>query len=548
MKFLNLSLAVLTAVKFAYALSGKDAQTKCSLASSEYMPCYKATYVFDEDGVNSQLDKMCKEYQSKKCQNFFNTLITDGYISGCEEWHKDYKYDQEYDIPFYGRFSRNYPQYYQALMDLLCETTIDKKHCPISKNIAVGKGHKNENIIYTNCKDKQCHFAYVKLLQWELQLNNVPEEILHAVDVVDGDKCQDIFFENNPEEYERFYSTEYPGSSKTSTKKQITSTKILATTTTEKSVKTTTTTTVKPVKTTTTTTVSPVKTTTTTVKPIKTTTTTTTTVKPVKTTTTTTTTVKPVKTTTTTTTTVKPVKTTTTTTTTVKPIKTTTTTTTTVKPVKTTTKVEIKEVNTSEIVYLPITTVAKITTTTTTAPVKPLATSKPIDKIVSAVRGRCGPEYGACAKATECCSKYGWCGTTEEHCGVGCQSEFGKCNSTPSTPSTPSKSSSVKGKCGPKYGACAKPNECCSQYGWCGTTEEHCGVGCQSEFGNCNNKKSTPSKTTKSKVPISTVSGRCGPKFGACAHSGYCCSKYGYCGSTRDYCSTGCQPKYGICW
>ena len=45
-------------------------------------------------------------------------------------------------------------------------------------------------------------------------------------------------------------------------------------------------------------------------------------------------------------------------------------------------------------------------------------------------KDRCGEEYGKCDD-DECCSKYGWCGETEEHCGSGCQSEYGVCNSKP---------------------------------------------------------------------------------------------------------------------
>ena len=46
----------------------------------------------------------------------------------------------------------------------------------------------------------------------------------------------------------------------------------------------------------------------------------------------------------------------------------------------------------------------------------------------SATKDRCGEEYGVC-DADECCSKYGWCGTSDEHCGTGCQSEYGNCQS-----------------------------------------------------------------------------------------------------------------------
>ena len=38
--------------------------------------------------------------------------------------------------------------------------------------------------------------------------------------------------------------------------------------------------------------------------------------------------------------------------------------------------------------------------------------------------------------------------------------------------------------CGPGLGSCGAGN-CCSQYNWCGVTPEHCGAGCQPQFGTC---------------------------------------------------------------
>jgi len=38
----------------------------------------------------------------------------------------------------------------------------------------------------------------------------------------------------------------------------------------------------------------------------------------------------------------------------------------------------------------------------------------------------CGKGYGSCPN-NQCCSKYGYCGKSEEYCGSGCQSEFGRC-------------------------------------------------------------------------------------------------------------------------
>ncbi|OUM58177.1 carbohydrate-binding module family 18 protein [Piromyces sp. E2] len=60
----------------------------------------------------------------------------------------------------------------------------------------------------------------------------------------------------------------------------------------------------------------------------------------------------------------------------------------------------------------------------------------------------------------------------------------------------------LKDRCGPGEGEC-DPGHCCSQYGWCVTFKDHCGKGCQSEFGVCENNstsKTTKTKTTKIKT------------------------------------------------
>ena len=43
----------------------------------------------------------------------------------------------------------------------------------------------------------------------------------------------------------------------------------------------------------------------------------------------------------------------------------------------------------------------------------------------------------------------------------------------------------------------------------------------------------------------SIYDGKCGP--GDTCGPGYCCSQWGYCGTTQDYCGAGCQPQYGTC-
>jgi len=106
---------------------------------------------------------------------------------------------------------------------------------------------------------------------------------------------------------------------------------------------------------------------------------------------------------------------------------------------------------------------------------------------------KCGEKDGKCP-AGECCSKYGYCGTTEKHCATGCQSEFGVCGlvvvpittTTTNNITNTSLQISTNGKCGSSYGICPS-GQCCSKYGWCGKTDEYCNSGCQSEFGQCNN-------------------------------------------------------------
>ncbi|KAF8252400.1 glycoside hydrolase/deacetylase [Wilcoxina mikolae CBS 423.85] len=83
------------------------------------------------------------------------------------------------------------------------------------------------------------------------------------------------------------------------------------------------------------------------------------------------------------------------------------------------------------------------------------------------------------------------------------------------------KRQSPDGTCGGinQYTCGSDINKCCSQYGWCGDTTDHCGTKCQPSFGTWNG------------TSCSTTS---------------CCSEDGYCGTTSDACSApGCQEGYG---
>jgi len=222
---------------------------------------------------------------------------------------------------------------------------------------------------------------------------------------------------------------------------------------------------------------------------------------------------------------------------------------------------------------VPTTTVSKtetkITATTTTTTEE---TTIPIS-----TDGRCGVGRGMCPNS-KCCSKYGYCGITDEYCGTGCQIGYGKCNSSTTTTTTTTTTTKTKnasttttikettipistdGRCGEGHGICPN-NKCCSKYGYCGTTDQHCGTGCQTGFGKCNSittAKTTQTKsktsTTKTKTKISTstptlkisINGKCDSENGKCPNN-QCCSKYGYCGTGSAYCGSGCQSAFGVC-
>jgi len=159
---------------------------------------------------------------------------------------------------------------------------------------------------------------------------------------------------------------------------------------------------------------------------------------------------------------------------------------------------------------------------------------------IISTNGRCGVDNGNMdCPSGQCCSKYGWCGIGDVYCGVGCQEEYGTCEKTkfykPHLISTDR-------RCGVYHGDTDCPSgQCCSSYGWCGTSDKYCGKGCQEEYGMCNSKK------PDNYVTIYTY-GSCGPDNGGrVCPLGTCCSKHGWCGTGSIYCGLGCQKKYGSC-
>jgi len=142
----------------------------------------------------------------------------------------------------------------------------------------------------------------------------------------------------------------------------------------------------------------------------------------------TTTTEKHAKTTTKKTTTKKTTKTKTTKTKTTKTTKTTTTKTKTTKTkttkTKTTKKTTTKTTTKTKTTKMTTTKTKKTKTKTTTT------TKKNSASIIISNDGSCGKfnNYYKVCPNDNCCSKFGYCGSSDAFCGTGCQSEFGRCN------------------------------------------------------------------------------------------------------------------------
>jgi hypothetical protein len=130
----------------------------------------------------------------------------------------------------------------------------------------------------------------------------------------------------------------------------------------------------------------------------------------------------------------------------------------------------------------------------------------------------------------QCCSEYGYCGAGAGFCGVGCRSQFGICglpsSSAPPVIVAPSSSASniiitssrmevssptpspglietQTGICGNGVTCLGWPlGQCCSEYGYCGADAGFCGVGCQSQFGNCGLPSSAVPVASSSPVGI----------------------------------------------
>ncbi|KAG9241455.1 bacteriodes thetaiotaomicron symbiotic chitinase [Calycina marina] len=141
----------------------------------------------------------------------------------------------------------------------------------------------------------------------------------------------------------------------------------------------------------------------------------------------------------------------------------------------------------------------------------------------------------------DCCSSHNFCGSTSAYCSTsaGCQLEYGTCTMDTAA----GVHISINGRCGNGF-TCAGSafGKCCSPAGYCGSSSLYCSPinGCQSSYGLC----------IEAEAVIVSKDGHCGDGI-TCQNSAYgnCCSQYGWCGTTAAHCAgdNGCQPQYGAC-
>ncbi|KAG4087054.1 coth protein-domain-containing protein [Neocallimastix lanati (nom. inval.)] len=186
--------------------------------------------------------------------------------------------------------------------------------------------------------------------------------------------------------------------------------------------------------------------------------------------------------------------------------------------------------------------------------------------------GYCGNTVAYCGKG--CQSEFGRCDNSDNNTSSTTTKTTSSSKTTSTNTSTINTLPTSSGKCGLGVAVCGS-NLCCSKYGYCGDSSAYCGKGCQSEFGRCdtsNNNTSTTTTTTTKKTSTTkksstskkssttkktstttmkttnvSTNNKCGSEYGICPNGG-CCSKYGYCGTEAAYCGTGCKKDYGECW
>ncbi|KAH7036441.1 hypothetical protein B0J12DRAFT_631921, partial [Macrophomina phaseolina] len=103
---------------------------------------------------------------------------------------------------------------------------------------------------------------------------------------------------------------------------------------------------------------------------------------------------------------------------------------------------------------------------------------------------------------------------------------------------------SPDGRCGPSNGGFSCQGSsfgvCCGANGRCSSTNDACQADCQPSFGFC--------APAGAKISDNGLCGQQNHKVCLGSQFGNCCSIYGYCGSTDEYCAPhNCATGFGYC-
>ncbi|CAK7329390.1 unnamed protein product [Dovyalis caffra] len=186
-----------------------------------------------------------------------------------------------------------------------------------------------------------------------------------------------------------------------------------------------------------------------------------------------------------------------------------------------------------------------------------------LSHIIPKTQEQCGSQAGdAVCPGGLCCSQYGYCGTSDAYCCAGCQSQCRDCSGGGGRKVVGGGGGDgylshiipkSQEQCGSQAGDAVCPGGlCCSQYGYCGTSDAYCCAGCQSQCRNCSGGGGRVVGGGGGDGYLSHIipktQEQCGSQAGdAVCPGGLCCSQYGYCGTSDAYCCAGCQSQCRDC-
>lgn len=157
---------------------------------------------------------------------------------------------------------------------------------------------------------------------------------------------------------------------------------------------------------------------------------------------------------------------------------------------------------------------------------------------------KCGSNgNGKACSSGRACSQWGWCGNSPDH--LNNYQQAYTCRKTCQTKRNTTALIETDARCGSDgNGKACAPGRFCSQWGWCGNTNKHISRH-QQMFTCKNNQPSslTCITSTETTAPLETDA-RCGSNGdGKACGPGRFCSQWGWCGNSDEH-KIGSREKY----